>query len=121
MCQPSAAAVATTDTAPLMPAPLSCFHFMVAGDETPLRTSWGMFITGQLQEHPVARHVDARVTALACGVEGRGALTLGEATQIVRYDPGQVATRLWGCRARGQQAPVVCRLRHGKEVGGVAC
>ena len=59
----------------------------------PLRTSWGMFIMGQLQEHPVARHIDARISALArlaCWVEGRRALVLGEVTQIVRYNPGQV-------------------------------
>ena len=81
-----------------------------------------MFITGQLQEHPVARHVDARVAALArlaCGVEGRGALTLGEATQIVRYDPGQVVIRPWACRDRVQQ--VVCRSGQGKQVGNAAC
>lgn len=63
------------------------------GDETPLRTSSGAFLTGSLAQHPVAAHLDLRVSqlaALACQVEGRRPLQLGEATQVVRYDPGQV-------------------------------
>ncbi|KAI3434742.1 hypothetical protein D9Q98_002802 [Chlorella vulgaris] len=63
-----------------------------AGDETPLRTSSGAFLTGSLAQHPVAAHLDLRVSqlaALACQVEGRRPLQLGEATQVVRYDPGQ--------------------------------
>ncbi|PRW61504.1 Serine threonine- kinase CTR1 [Chlorella sorokiniana] len=35
-----------------------------AGDETPLRTSSSMFITGALMQHPVSLHLDAKVTAL---------------------------------------------------------
>ncbi|EFN57062.1 hypothetical protein CHLNCDRAFT_143806 [Chlorella variabilis] len=63
-----------------------------AGDETPLRTSWGTFLTGPLAQQPVAARLEGRVrqlAALACEAEGRRALQLGEATQIVRYDPGQ--------------------------------
>ncbi|PSC73342.1 prolyl-4 hydroxylase alpha subunit [Micractinium conductrix] len=63
-----------------------------AGDETPLRTSWGTFLTGQMAVHPVAVHLDDRVeelTRLACKIERRAALALSEATQIVKYDRGQ--------------------------------
>ncbi|KAI7838354.1 hypothetical protein COHA_007922 [Chlorella ohadii] len=35
-----------------------------AGDETPLRTSSSMFITGALMQHPMSLHLDARVTQL---------------------------------------------------------
>ncbi len=35
-----------------------------AGDETPLRTSSSMFITGALVQHPASLHLDARVTQL---------------------------------------------------------
>ncbi|GAB4820293.1 hypothetical protein N2152v2_007339 [Parachlorella kessleri] len=61
------------------------------GDQTPLRTSWGMFITGQLAAGPVSRQLDAKVQHLAdlgCRVKGRKPLELGEATQIVRYHEG---------------------------------
>lgn len=34
------------------------------GDETHLRTSSGMFVVGELQQHPTARHLDDRVTQL---------------------------------------------------------
>ncbi len=57
------------------------------GDRTPLRTSWGMFITGQLAAGPVSRQLDAKVQHLAdlgCRLMGRKPLELGEATQIVR-------------------------------------
>lgn len=35
-----------------------------AGDETPLRTSWGVFLTGRLQDDPVARQLDDKVLEL---------------------------------------------------------
>lgn len=59
---------------------------------------------------------------LACRLEGRRPLTLGEATQIVRYDPGQYyALHLdnrgccfcmccWGCRAAAAAAAAACCL-----------
>eukprot|EP00887_Chlorella_sp_A99_P006961 scaffold2.g6961.t1 len=86
-----------------------------SGDQTNLRTSWGMFVTGELTKHPTARRLERRLQAgpmcprrLLCGsywidsllvtrdladlaaeAEGRRRLTLGEATQIVRYFEGE--------------------------------
>lgn len=34
------------------------------GDETPLRTSSSMFVTGALMQHPVSLHLDQKVTEL---------------------------------------------------------
>lgn len=39
-------------------------HTLPAGDETPLRTSSSMFVTGALMQHPVSKHLDAKVTEL---------------------------------------------------------
>jgi hypothetical protein len=84
-----------------------------AGDETPLRTSSGTFITGALTQHPTSLLLDARVLELAdtaCRLKGRLPLALTEATQVVRWgripdpselfegprsSPGQCQSAVW--------------------------
>jgi hypothetical protein len=59
-----------------------------AGDETPLRTSSGMFVTGHLCQHPACRQLDAKLQSLAdlgAALKGRRKLALSEATQVVRW------------------------------------